>query len=383
MNLLIICFLLSFGDANQTVKIPVVDLTKNYPEKEFVVDEADKKYVILETTDDVLADRSFSIKYTSDQRIIAINSRQGDIFIFNGAGKVVSFFNNKGGSSREYFSLQSIVYAEQNKEIFVLDRQDKNQCLVYSEDGKFVRKLNFPEESLISELLDFDEQTLLAYTPSYERRNVDVFEKMPYMFISKKDGRILSHLDLSFPERISNTLRSQGGRSALNIYSMLHPNMVKVGKEWIIANNSSDTVYLLTLDKKLTPLVVRTPTFIKDNKIVTMGVYLKTEKYLFFTTQTDYLSEMFEKFTPGRGPVELSPSKDLALDLQTGELFIIKGITRFPCLIDVSGKATVNSFGAYNLKNLLKDGKVEGKLKEIAQKIDEEDNPVVEIAKYK
>ena len=383
MNLLIICFLLSFGDANQTVKIPVVDLTKNYPEKEFVVDEADKKYVILETTDDVLADRSFSIKYTSDQRIIAINSRQGDIFIFNGAGKVVSFFNNKGGSSREYLSLQSIVYDEQNKEIFVLDSQDKNQCLVYSEDGKFVRKLNFPEESLISELLDFDEQTLLAYTPSYERRNVDVFEKMPYMFISKKDGRILSHLDLSFPERISNTLRSQGGRSALNIYSMLHPNMVKVGKEWIIANNSSDTVYLLTLDKKLTPLVVRTPTFIKDNKIVTMGVYLKTEKYLFFTTQTDYLSEMFEKFTPGRGPVELSPSKDLALDLQTGELFIIKGITRFPCLIDVSGKATVNSFGAYNLKNLLKDGKVEGKLKEIAQKIDEEDNPVVEIAKYK
>ena len=364
-------------------EIPVIDLTKDYPEKEFVADEADKEYVVLETTDEVLAANDFSIKYVSDQRIVGMNFTRGDIFIFDGNGKVVSSFNHKGGSNNEYTYLFSVVFDEKAKEVFVSDMPNKNRCLVYSEDGKYLRQFNYPDSSWVfGELYDFDAQTLLIYNEYRQELSIDeINQKTPYVFLSKKEGSVVSRLDdLSFAKRVSNRKPLNLGDRGMTMISVsIHGNM-KYGPEFIIADKSSDTVFVLTQDKKLTPLFVRTPTvFADENKLTLLAAYFKTDTYLFLNTLTYDWDEIIAQVN--RGQMGLS-SKTFAYDLRTGQVYSVNKVPSVS-IIDASGKAAVNWIGADRLIDRLEEGTLDGKLKQIAQKIDADDNPVVEIVRYK
>ena len=383
-----ICFFLIQGCVNGNQKnkttdsrnnLPVVDLTKDYTEKEFIADEENKKFIPLETSDQVLAGQYFSVKYLSDQRIVGVNGQLGDIFIFDGDGKIISYFNHKGNSNREYVSVMYPVFDEKNMELFIVD-VPKRRCLAYSEEGGFLRYFDFPEGFGIGALIDFDDQTLLAYNRYHEGQDADdIHRKMPYLFLSKKDGSIVSHLDLAFPERRSEMIKA-GDRSYPISGAFAGSSIVKIGKEIIIADISTDTVFLLSQDKTLTPLFVRKPSYIQGDKLVMMSIVFKTESYLFIYSQTDDLNEMVKLFSGG-GSRTLPPIRMLALDLHTDQLYNVKGALIANC-IDVHGKATVNWSDAFNLKRRLENGRLAGKLKQIAENIDEDDNPVVEITKY-
>ena len=100
-----ILFVLMYGCFNNAIQknpLPVVDLTKEYPEKQVFVDGADTDYIALETTTEVLTDRDFRIEYVSDNRIAGINRQRGDIFVFDRNGRIISFFNHMGNSGIEY-----------------------------------------------------------------------------------------------------------------------------------------------------------------------------------------------------------------------------------------------------------------------------------------
>ena len=366
--------------------LPVIDLTKNYPEKEFIADEADKEYIPLETTDDVLADRYFFIKYVSDQRIVGTNGMErGDILIFDGNGKVVSFFNHRGGSNNEYTYIISIVFDEKAKEVFVSDIQEKNRCLVYSEDGTYLRQFNYPDSSRIGALYDFDAQTLLAYNGYFQEISMDnINQRTPYVFLSKKDGSVVSRLDdISFTKRISNTRRLNLEAGFTRIGISTNSN-IQYGQEFIIADMSSDTVFVLTQDKKLTPLLVRTPSvFADEDKLTTLLVYFKTDAYLFFLTFTYDWNEIVALINRGQQQISLSSTRKVfAYDLRTGQIYSVKEPPPSVSAVDVYGKAAVNLINADDLVDRLEDGTLDGKLKQVAQKIDADDNPVLEIIKY-
>ena len=382
-------FLYSFVNAkekNSETKLqglPVIDLTKNYPEKEFVADDVDKEYIPLETTNEVLADASFSVQYVSDKYIVGTNRSRGDVFIFGRNGKVISHFNNKGESGKEYLLIKSFVFDEKKQEIFIADYQTKNKCLVYSTDGKFLRQLNFPANSWIVDIFNFDNETLLVYNGHHQDRDDtgNINQKKPYVFLSKKDGSVVSRLDLSFSKRISDkhTLEVGDGK-IMPITVTISAHNVKFGQEFVIADRSCDTVFLLKQDKKLTPLFIRTPSCFNENKLTTMGIDFKTDKFLFFSALTYDWGEIIAQVKRGQ-QISLPPGKDFAYNLQTGEMF---SVTTGPSGIEDAPKnITVRQIRADRLVKDLKDGKLKGKLKQVAQSVNEDDNPVIEITKFK
>ena len=365
--------------------IPIIDLAKNYPEKEFAMDDADKEYIPLETTDDVLADSDFSIEYVSDNRIVGVNKNRGDVFVFGRDGKIISFFNHKGEGNIEYLSIQSFVFDEKAQEIFVADQININRCMVYSENGNYLRQLNYPDSSWIAHIYNFDEHTLFAYNEYREGFDADeINQKTPYVLLSKKDGSEFSRLDISFSKRRSARQRINLGEGITNaslvISSYATKPTIKYGNEYIISDKSSDTVYLITQNKKLTPLFVRTPTVFEENRLSTLSVYFKTDTHLFFNSFTYVWSEVTALIKKGQRP-SFSNAKKIAYDIRTGQVF---SVSNGPSGInDAPANTAVRVITADLLLDDLENGKLEGKLKQVAQSIDWDDNPVVEIVKYK
>jgi len=381
-------FLYSFVNAkekNSETKLqglPVIDLTKNYPEKEFVADDVDKEYIPLETTKEVLAEAAFRIDYVSDKRIVGTNLTRGDVFIFGRDGKIISYFNKKGQSGMEYLSIMSLVFDEKNQEIFIADYLSKNQCLVYSTNGKFLRKFNFPDGSWVVDICNFNDETLLVYNGHRQDWNDkgNINQIKPYVFLSKKDGSVVSRLDLSFPKRMSDKYNLKIDDKNVRQIAIGMTHNAKFGQEFVIADRSCDTVFLLKQDKKLTPLFVRTPSCFNENKLVTMGIDFKTDKFLFFGALTYNWSEIIAQEKRGQ-QVSLPPAKDFAYNLQTGEIFTV---TRGPSGIGDAPKNTaVRGIRADRLVKDLKDGKLKGKLEQVAKSVNEDDNPVIEITKFR
>ena len=156
---------------------------------------------------------------------------------------------------------------------------------------------------------------------------------------------------------------------------------IKYGNEFMIVDRSSDTIFVLTQDKKLTPLFMRTPSVLNDNPLFSMSVSYRTDIYLFFESITYNWTEISQRFLSGLG-ADLPPARKFAYNMQTGQLFSVnKGPTVHT--VDVLGKSEVNLLQAYQLIERLENGELDGKLKQVAEKIDAEDNPIVEIIRYK
>ena len=367
--------------------LPVVDLTKEYPEKEFFVSDDNMKYVILENTSEAVTGERFTLVYVSDSRIIGINPERRDVFIFGGDGKMISSFNHTIPSDydRNNSIISSLVFDENRNEIFVTDDANR-QCLVYSEDGKIVRQLKFSDNywNRTNKLYNYDAQTLLVYHYGYRQRlivdeNDEEYQKIPYVFLSKEDGSVVSNVDISLPERIPENMHFQGGgRVSTN-------NMVRYGREFVIADRSSDTIYFLTHDKKLNPLFVRTPSVFDSTLIVYISVNFKTDRYLFFGISSYDFTKKEERLAEGQQYGHIFTTRSLAYDLHTGQIFKAVRPPRSNFFIDLPENTVAQLFSAARLVTWLEEGRLYGeKLKQIAQDMKDgkkESNSVVEINK--
>ena len=312
--------------------IPVLDLTKDYPQMKFVVDNYESKFVLLDTTKEVADDIDFKLVYASNNRIVGANRRRGDIFVFDGDGKIVSafkFFGNGIGSTG-----LSVVFDEVNKEIFVANLLPlQNNFVVFSEEGKFLRRFSLPI-SWISDFYNFDEQTLLAYN-QYDADAVRLFGNVdcinsPYLLISKNDGNIVSRLNLSLSERISDSSFGNNSR-------------IKFGQEYVFVDRSSDTTFLL-VNEKLTPLFVRTPSVLEQQEII-IKVRFKTDTHLYFDAVLIENCELAD-----RRPIPYNPpTRNFVFDLNTGQLFSLLAERGLPSsVVDSPEKNLVRSFSTDN-----------------------------------
>jgi len=371
--------------------LPIVDLTKEYPKKIFLENDGDIEYIPLETNKEAFADMDFRIVYLSDKRIVGINKKRGDIFIFGRDGRIISFFNHRGNSGIEYIQIRSIAYDEENKEIFIADLPSKKNFIVFSEEGKFLRNLRLHNGLYITEIYNFDDQTLLAYNDLQPdpyngwvaEKIDDIHIKFPYIFLSKKDGSLVSSANISFEKRFSNQhIAGFSNGIARGVTVSTNTRNVKFGQNFIIDDKSLDTVFLLTQNKKLTPLFVKTPSVFKTNQMVCYSsVHLKTDRYLFFISITYDIHE-----TIGLAEQRKQDNiirKDFVYDLQAREFFTPEGKKHYGTMIDAPENTNVNILEAYHLIERLEKGRLSGKLKEIAQTLKEEDNPVVSIYKFK
>lgn len=380
---------------SKTGGLPVIDISKILPQKQLILQEiADIEYVRLETTDDVLlcglSNRDISVlSFVSDKYIIVYEQMRGDIFIFNRNGKIVSHFNHRGGSGQEYSFIDSsggIIFDEKNEEIFVCTRLT---IQVYSLSGKYIRTLKFNSTGY-SEVYDFDDESLLVFD---EVNNIDNIKPVnnPYRLISKKDGSTIYVLDINLSQRYSRTFREnymkdKGGNYISQGWTTSIGNNMHYGQDFIIADMSSDTMYLLNRNRELTPLLVRSPSVHASEPRTVWAVRFTTDKYMMFWTITLDWSKVGERFGMSKS------TKVFTYEFETGELSDLSFVSNdFPefawtgpsCPVAIGKNMTaelllVSLLKEYAFKKLLK-----GDLEKLVASIDEDDNPIVRIIKFK
>jgi len=370
-------------------ELPVADLVRTYPEKTFDAIDADIDYVPLETTNEALADSDFSVVYVSDNRIVGINIRRGDIFIYGRDGKLISFFNHRGNSGIDYQRIQSIAFDEANKEIFVADIRTSKRCVVYSEEGKFLRQFHFPANSFVTDIYNFDDNTLLVYSDlrpnvgGWIEENIECIDvKMPYVFLSKSDGSLVSRVNISFEKRFSNNhiVSVADGGSVIGGVVATPNRRVKFGRNFVIDDRSADTVYLLTQDKKLTPLFVKTPSVFENKQIaVVSSVHFKMNEHLFFISLEYDVAHVVSLMEKRQSISPAVTNRYFAFDMQSGEVFATNRQAPRGTWMDAPENTVVNTYEA----SYLHSHRVRGKLAELAKTVKEEDNHVLEIIKYK
>ena len=362
-----------------------IDVTKDYPRKEFYLQDVAKvEYIPFEVNDNTMMGRSAKIFYVSDNYIIASNYIEGDIFVFDGNGKWKYSFNNKGQGPKEYVRANSIAFDENAKEIFVCEWYSANpKILVYAENGEYKRTLPIPS-NFWPNLYNFDDETLFVYD-EFGIFEMEGYSNKPYLFISKKDGSFTDSLRIHLPVRLSSVSVWRGEENGQQMTYSRGYNISynrSYGKNFLIADWSADTIYRLTPQKELQPMIVRIPTMQSTNPKILLSNFLATDKFILMGVHgMDYDAI--------RNGEEIS-QKQLMYDFKTGEINIYrmknKDITTSTNVM-IRDAITPENIGitmydAGFLFSLDEKGELRGDLKEVVKSLDEGDNPVLVKIKF-
>ena len=362
--------------------LPVIDVSRNYPRKEsYLQDIAKVEYIPFETNDKTLMKPRGKIVYVSADYIIASNTEDGDIFVFNGKGKWKYSFNHKGQGPRDYNSLHSIAFDENTKEIFVFDRfSSTHKILVYAENGEFKRALtNFPSLQDV-DVYSFDKEMLLVYDKSgvihQGVTDQNLLSSNPYMFISKKDGSIVDTLHSHLPLRVSNAAAWQEGEYIASRRVPITNNR-SFGNNFLIADWSADTIYRLTPYREFQPIFVRRPLVQKTNPKMLLSNFLVTDKFILL----GIYSMDYDKIKNAVFP----EAKRLIYDFKTGQInenrFKNRDITTSTHVVMLETTTPENigitMYDVSFLSHLDDKGELRGDLKDLLKTLDLEDNPVL------
>ena len=364
------------GNKQLTDDFISVDVTKRYPKKELILqDFMDVEYIALETIDDFLTEGW--VWAAGKDYIVARNlrSRDGNLYIFDRNGKGVQKINRWGQGPEEYTFINNIILDEDNYELFVSNREP-NKIQVYDVYGRYKRTLQ-PENRFL-DVSNFNKENLIC---EFRVLSNDNHNDQPSFFImSKKDGSIVKEIHIQYKERKLPRIQGNGG-----VVSFGYPSIIPDRDGKILTQSSSDTVLRLLPDYNIVPFIVRTPSIQSMNPEVFLFPRMITDRYYFM----DAVKREYD-FVADDG----FPKTTLMHDRQT------KTIHEYTLYNnDYSGKVSVNlSIGgalnseiafcqiidAYTLVEALEKGQLkEGKLKEIAAKLDVEDNPVIMLIKHK
>jgi hypothetical protein len=369
------------GKKQSNDELIIVDVSKSYPEKELILqDIMDVEYIALETTDEFITQgwvEAIGKKYI----VVRNNGRDGELFIFDRQGKGVGRFNRMGQGPEDYTFTSSIVLDEDKNELFVHD-YSPSKILVYDLSGNFMRsfKYNNEDDTLkYSGLKNYDREHLIGYDATGDYHEARQFY---HAIISKQDGSIVRKIQVPFKEKKTTMLRGEEGEIVFTsqvTFNSIYPYQ----NHWLLSQPSSDTIYKFLPDYSMIPLIVRTPSIQSMNPEVFLSPQLLTERYYFMTA-----TGKNGKFENG---YVFFPSTDLAFDRQENNLFEYSIYNDdYSTKRRIGIAAPVNTeiafwrrLEAYQLVESYEKGELKGRLKEIAAKLDAEDNPVIMLVRHK
>ena len=369
------------GSKNATTEDGIIkfDISKNYPKSnktdaDFI---AEIEYVPLETNKDVLVDRYSRLHYISENYIMVTERGKGDILVFDRKGKIVVNLSRKGRGPEEYSAMSNVVIDEKNEEIFVFDNIGTGRVVVYSiSNGEYLRSLRYPAEYHLT-AYNFDDEAMLVYDRKGLNDNSNSYSKNPYMLMSKKDGSIISviniHLSVRYAVRVTEQFTDSSGQRWEQGQNFSLPNRRHDGQDFIIADVSSDTIYRLTKNRNLIPFIVRTPSVHATEPHLVCTPTLITDKYIFLhVTTLDYVSLLKAK---------VPPAKSLIYEFETGEINSTgyKGSDTNILEKNIDARMLDMTIlkDAYEANHLPED------LAKLVETLDEEDNPAIMIRKLK
>ena len=365
--------------------LPVLDLSKDYPEKKVDIHElGEVEYIPLETTDESIM-RVGLYHYISNDYIIVQDL--GVMQIFDRKGKHITRFDHTGPGPKEYHYIHGCKADFRAKELYIYDPK---KIQVYSFSGEWIRTVgNIPEGIRPEFTFDYNEKYLITHNVFHDYWN---FEKLPvdlkpYYLIDKQTGEFIP-LPLTVKNRISRIVHKEIKDISENVAQpivekiLINP-MLANGSDILIADFGLDTLYSYKNDR-LTPIAVQYPSAHSTNPPVVIAPFFYTDQFLIFKpVEIRYDSKY-----------ALQPLDDAPLMMwnrKTNEIYRIQ-------LYDSNrpNRKLKNTMEGMQLENpnqifiahyadkLCTDneaGKLKGKLKEVASKLTEEDCHVVAICK--
>jgi len=249
-----------------------LDLSVSYSEKEIMLEEvADIEYLQLEVNENFLFNSNPSI-ITSEK--IFLSNSNGDILVFSRSGKPLSKFNHRGGGPNDYAQLGRIIYDDKTDDLFV---KSINKILVYSSTGEFKRVISLLDESNIIEIVNFDSESLLLY----DDRNS---YPSPFSLISKEDGSVVKTVNIPIDKKIDLFIVQQLDMDMfISTYASNHP-IVRCCDGYLLTDYSIDTVYFLSRDRELSPILVRKPKIQSMESKIILNSYLEAGNFEFVYT---------------------------------------------------------------------------------------------------
>jgi len=381
MALAIILFIISgcSGGKKDGVKdegIITVDVTKTYPKKDLVLqDFMDVEYIALETNDEFL--NTGDVMDVGKELVLVTNYRNGDIFLYNRSGKALRKINREGQGSEEYTRLSEVILDEEKSELFVYSRSSKKN-IVYDLSGNFKRSFDINDNGGIINIYKYEKENFIHNEVIFNLYNDNAQEEKnaeSFYIISKQDGSVVKEIKIPFIKEKSPAIIKRDGEmiivSFLNITSIISNN----GNTYITPI-SSDTVFRYLPDHNMEPFIVRTPSIQS----------METEVYLFPTILTDqyYFMESARKEKDSPRINLLYDRKEKAIyEYTVNNSDYTDRIESFSETVINDEIAMYAKFEAFELIEANEQGKLKGKLKEIAEGLDEDDNPVIMLAKYK
>ena len=371
--------------------LPFIDVSKNYPEKEILLTGiADVTYLYLNSDD---ADYLYKggIHNITENTVVVVDNVSSSILFFAKDGTAKSYFNHKGQGPGEYTEIRTVVYDETTDELFVTTYSMPYGIQVYSSVGDYKRTIKLPRETLIEELIVFDDHSLFFRDGAIEfRRSMALLRKedlpaddyvIPFYRISKTDGEVLDYVELPGTHLLLGGNYNGRWISVLLRYSMKCPEGV------LLWNAQTDTVFFYRGDKSLTPVIYQTPSVSSLNPMEYLTLCLDRGQYQFIQ-----VTIAREGIHPGFFPV-----KNYLRDKKTGEIirpkFLLPDYEGKEFTIDPSASNAVGKFynegyyfelNLYELKEADRAGKLSGQLKDLVATLDENnDNNVFMLVEFK
>ena len=248
--------ILSGGCVNmqQSKDLLTIDVTKDYPQKEFALQDIfDIDYIPLDTS------RTFTtmgyMQDISKDMIIVRNlklSSDGDIFIFDRKGKGIRKINRQGSGSEEYSFLLRVTLDEEHEELFVVDNRSK-KVYIYDLQGNFKRSFKNIEGASYDRVFNLGSDYLICNDG--DNLFTDEIKNIFYI-ISKQDGRLIKEIHIPYDKKktslIINKEQTKSARPRNEEFVPFHDS-------WILMDHSSDTIYRVFTDKRVVPFIARTP----------------------------------------------------------------------------------------------------------------------------
>ena len=360
-----------------------VDVTASYPKKELILqDFMDVEYIALETGGEFYCQGI--VRAIGNDFIIVINSvRDGDIFIFDRNGKGLRKINRKGQGGEEYTNINEIILDEDNNEMFV---NDVNRILVYDLFGKFKRSIRYKEGSRYRNIYNFDKENLICNDSSFD--DEEATDKPQFVIISKQDGSIIRDIHIPFEQKISSTVQRNHNGFIVTAY-ISNVQIIPYHDSWILTIHSSDTVFRYLPDHSMIPFMARSPSIQSMNPEILIFPDILTERYFFLRTEK---MEPEIKGTTIYDTRAIIPTTYLTYDRHEKAIFeytVYNDDFSSKRSLGMSKKTFNNEiifqhkYEADDLFEALEKGELKGKLKEVAAKLKEEDNPVIMLVKHK
>ncbi|MDL2281501.1 6-bladed beta-propeller [Parabacteroides sp. OttesenSCG-928-G06] len=367
------------GEQQSAEDFFTVDVTKEYSQKEELVlqDFMDVEYVALETNEEFV-NQGFVQDVGKEFIVVKNRAADGDIFIYDRTGKAIRKINRRGQGGEEYNSCFKILLDEENKELFVSDISLR-KILAYDMYGNFKRSFKHREEGgslFYTEIFNYDKDHLICYDPYNET--------VPFVLISKQDGSIVKDIIPAFKEKKMLQQRSEDGENTYTVSPGPHRTIMPFKGNWMLLEHSSDTVYTFLPDYNLQPLLARTPSIQSMDPEVYLTLRLFSDRYIFMEAVKNVYNWTTKKGFPTTYiAYDRQEKRFLGYTIYNGDYTTKKDIymSRLrPVNHEIDSWST---FEAYQLVESYGKGELQGKLKEIAATLDEEDNVVVMLVKHK